>query len=1302
MTRKILLFTLFNCLIALSFAQTLLNENFNYKSGALTSLLSGANVSGGNWVSFSGSGVNLNAVSGSLSYQGYGSSGIGNSITMVGTTASAEDAYRAFPTQTGKMVYAAFLIKLSDTVGLAANASTTPDYFGGFLTSTSTTTFYARLQIKKSATGNGFQLGIRTTATSTISFASQNLGVDTVHLIVIGYNSVSGTANDTSYLWINPSTSVQPSSADAKGSPLGTDATDITRFFLRQGNAGTPNCNIDGLHVGLSWNDIMSNAISQPGAINTMTSLPYLTSSSITWNRPGDYDPATMQTVAFLKKTSAPTSYTASGIAANYTANTDFSVGGSAFPADTNAKCIFNGDTNTVNVTGLAVGTTYYAFFYVIRNADTIYSNYYVSTTTTQAKKPTNVSGATFSNTSYNTTTLTWTKPATYADSNMTTLVFIKASAQVLPVGTVDASPASYSANPNFSTPGTPFLNDTLAKCIYNGDGNLVNISGLQAGVTYYVGYYVVRTTDSNYYSTLGAAGVITTSMPSPVTALNLNATSQTTATVIWTRPTTYANNTMTTLVFVKQGSPINTVEHPSKITTAYTANPDFSIGGTPFQYDALAKCVMNSDSNNINITGLTIGTNYHVLVYVVRTADSAYSLPSVANGNTYGAVPPPSALKSISINAFTTNTANISWVKDSTYSDSTYSTVVFIKKSSAIVQGAPDLNLNSYAAATAFGSGTFYQNDSNAFCVYKGIGTSVSVSGLLPATSYFVAAWVVRKDDSSYSNAVSSFGVSVITPPTAVTFTGLTSTSTRVSWTKPSGYINANYSTLVFLKADNAIIEGTPTRVPTAYTASVTLGNGTRYQNDSNAYCVFRADTNFVNITGGLIQGRTYHALVLVVRDADSVYASSSAIGNGKTLPPPAPIQIGKINSTNPTTGNPDSLNVRVTLRGVVYGFNQATNGLKFLMRDITGGITIVNTTKNFGYTVFEGDSIEVQGTVGTTRGLNIVTIDTLTYFTSGSSIKRPSLVAKLGENTENDLVRVNNLAFLTPPTGTTWLPTTYSCVSSSTGDTVTIRINTSNPIVGSNLPTAPTFDVIGMGSQVSTSTVAPFLFNGYQLLPRSLDDIIEHPIDSLTPFGLLTPGNNATATIDGAGTANFTFNWNASRFTGTGAVTYLIQIDTAGASFTSPRMSQMSNNSGIDTVFTITAANLSQSLGLKPINVYHLIWRVVASANSLTRNSDATNAMVITRNYMTGTLELNASNRVGVYPNPAINMVTISGIESGASINILDEMGRVCFSTKSENSSTVISTSELKRGVYFVEVQTQQGVSVHKLLLQ
>jgi len=74
---------------------------------------------------------------------------------------------------------------------------------------------------------------------------------------------------------------------------------------------------------------------------------------------------------------------------------------------------------------------------------------------------------------------------------------------------------------------------------------------------------------------------------------------------------------------------------------------------------------------------------------------------------------------------------------------------------------------------------------------------------------------------------------------------------------------------------------------------------------------------------------------------------------------------------------------------------------------------------------------------------------------------------------------------------------------------------------------------------------------------------------------------------------------------------------------------------------------------------------------------------------------------NRIALYPNPANNEVNISNIQGDFSYKIVDALGKI---TKSENkqSSPTINISDLKSGVYFIEISNNDSKSTTKLIKQ
>ena len=74
-------------------------------------------------------------------------------------------------------------------------------------------------------------------------------------------------------------------------------------------------------------------------------------------------------------------------------------------------------------------------------------------------------------------------------------------------------------------------------------------------------------------------------------------------------------------------------------------------------------------------------------------------------------------------------------------------------------------------------------------------------------------------------------------------------------------------------------------------------------------------------------------------------------------------------------------------------------------------------------------------------------------------------------------------------------------------------------------------------------------------------------------------------------------------------------------------------------------------------------------------------------------------------IYPNPAINKVTISGINSKTTILIVDLLGKKYKLTKiiqMELNSVSIDVSSLKSGLYFIKVESDNKSRIFKLLKQ
>ncbi len=75
-------------------------------------------------------------------------------------------------------------------------------------------------------------------------------------------------------------------------------------------------------------------------------------------------------------------------------------------------------------------------------------------------------------------------------------------------------------------------------------------------------------------------------------------------------------------------------------------------------------------------------------------------------------------------------------------------------------------------------------------------------------------------------------------------------------------------------------------------------------------------------------------------------------------------------------------------------------------------------------------------------------------------------------------------------------------------------------------------------------------------------------------------------------------------------------------------------------------------------------------------------------------------AMSKVSVYPNPAMNQISIGGIESGSLISIYSVVGQKVASTISNGNEAIINVGNFKNGVYLVKVELNGKASVGRFI--
>jgi hypothetical protein len=234
LTKRLVLFELY----AKRFRRQIPSQQIARTILAASLILSGASLCRGAVISSD----NFTAANGNLvGYNNWAETGgggsanpiqINNNAVVLGT-AGGQDANRAFDSSIPVTAGTSFYIGLDIVV---SSVNGTGDYF---LHITSSSASDDRL-FAKSTTG-GFLLGLQTGTAATTSYGTTALSLNTDYRIILRYDFVTGSANDTMSLYVNPTSSTEGNNT-AYNTAIATGGTDpssaISAINFRQGASG--------------------------------------------------------------------------------------------------------------------------------------------------------------------------------------------------------------------------------------------------------------------------------------------------------------------------------------------------------------------------------------------------------------------------------------------------------------------------------------------------------------------------------------------------------------------------------------------------------------------------------------------------------------------------------------------------------------------------------------------------------------------------------------------------------------------------------------------------------------------------------------------------------------------------------------------------------------------------------------------------------------------------------------------------------------------------------------------------------
>lgn len=244
-------FTLFGILFLLltfsTYAQVLLDENFDYPAGD--------SLTAHGWLRHSGTQGQPLVVTPGLTFDAYPLSGIGNAARLDTIGTSGIDVNKSFTPDSLNNIYAAFMVKV-----LYA-APDTGDYFFHFSTSPLSTSYFRVKVFAKSSSGV-LKFGL-TKAANTGVYAAGNYSFNTTYLLVVKYTFLTGSGTDDQVSLFVFDTSIPGTEpATPAVGPLTESSSDLPSagtVALRQGVRNIrPVLIIDGIRVFKSWANIVS------------------------------------------------------------------------------------------------------------------------------------------------------------------------------------------------------------------------------------------------------------------------------------------------------------------------------------------------------------------------------------------------------------------------------------------------------------------------------------------------------------------------------------------------------------------------------------------------------------------------------------------------------------------------------------------------------------------------------------------------------------------------------------------------------------------------------------------------------------------------------------------------------------------------------------------------------------------------------------------------------------------------------------------------------------------------------------
>ncbi|MFZ4401687.1 MAG: GEVED domain-containing protein [Bacteroidales bacterium] len=484
-------------------------------------------------------------------------------------------------------------------------------------------------------------------------------------------------------------------------------------------------------------------------------------------------------------------------------------------------------------------------------------------------------------------------------------------------------------------------------------------------------------------------------------TAFTASAITNTSLTAGWTR-----GNGNSVLVLARQGSAVNADPINGVV---YTANSAFGSGS---QIGTANYVVYNGVGTSVNVTALSLGSNYYYAIYEFNTSGNCYKTSALTgNAITSGAsqcnycIAMGSMEYNTSITSINFNTLNNLTAKTAAYNNYTGLSTNVNKNS--IYNLSVKLNTDGDYITHAYAWIDWNQDcdflDANedydlgiANNVASGFSSLSPKSITIPATALTGSTRmrIAVKYDSSPISCETDFDgevedytlnitSSTCTPPSIQATAFISSAITDSSMT--IGFVRGNGSSVLVVAHKGSAVNAIPIS-GTNYTANAAFGSGSQIGTDN--YVVYNGNSNSINITS-LTAGTNYYYAIYEYNTSEFCYKIPALTDSVKTTGIQPYCSAGSTGSNFEYISNVSigSIN-QMSVRGV-NGYQNYTSQITTMYIGINTSAIISVANSNIGDQLIiwvdwnkDGDFADAGENVYTSSGVSFTSPHTTAYF--------------------------------------------------------------------------------------------------------------------------------------------------------------------------------------------------------------------------------------------------------------------------------------------------------------------------------